>query len=115
MGPGRLVGHGAITMQNLGVEDRRTNAYCESESRDGSEPDFDLVAENLARYRWYGPTLSRDEERDLIRRAQGGDEQAKDSLIRHFGRKILKIAGEYYIADGYHGQSRDDLAAAGCL
>lgn len=97
-------------MKSLGVaQEGRTNPYCESESRDGRDPDFDLVANNLARYRWYGPTLSRDEERDLIRRAQGGDEQAKDRLHRSFARTILKIAGKYY------GPTRDVLTAAGHL
>jgi RNA polymerase sigma factor (sigma-70 family) len=89
--------------------DGRTNPYCESESKDVRDPNFDLVGSNLARYRWYGPTLSRAGERDLIRRAQVGDEQARDLLLKYFSRTVLKIAGRYY------GQSRDDLIAPGCL
>jgi hypothetical protein len=95
-------------MANLSARDERINPYCESdEERDGREPDFDLIAKNLERYRWYGPIPSRDEERDLIRRVQAGDKQAEERLVRCFGRTVLKIAGEFY------GPTRDDLAAAG--
>jgi hypothetical protein len=93
-------------MTNLSAALRR-NPYCEVESPDGGEPDFDLVAKNLERYRWYGPILGRDEERDLIRRAQAGDPQAKERLLLCHARTVLNIAGQYY------GLTRDDLAAAG--
>jgi DNA-directed RNA polymerase specialized sigma subunit len=92
------------------AQDGRTNPYyCESESERG--PKVDLVANNLARYRWYGPNLGRAEERDLIRRAQAGDDQAKDSLIRHFSRTVLKIAGQYYAPTRW--LTRDEMAAWG--
>jgi hypothetical protein len=94
-------------MANLSAREGRDNPYCEVEPRDGREPDFDLIAKNLDCYRWYGPILSHDEERDLIRRVQAGDKQAEERLVRCFGRTVLKIAGEFY------GPTRDDLAAAG--
>jgi hypothetical protein len=86
----------------------RTKPYCESESN-GSE--FDLVEGNLARYRRYEKNLSRTQERKLIRRAQAGDEQAKDLLIRHFSKTVLEIAGEYYGPTRW--LTRDDMAAWG--
>jgi hypothetical protein len=94
-------------MTNLSARGGRDNPYYESESQDGREPDLDLVASNLARYRWRGPVPSRDEERELIRRAQAGDKQVENLLMRFFARTVLKIAGEFY------GPTRDDLAAAG--
>jgi DNA-directed RNA polymerase specialized sigma subunit len=95
------------------AEARRTNPYCESESKDALDPKFDLVGSNLARYRWYEKNLSPAEERELIRRAQAGDEQAKASLIEHFGKTVLEIAGKYYGPSRW--LTRDEMAAWGFL
>ena len=48
----------------LGAQDGRKNPYYESESKEVRDPKFDLVARNLGRYRFYGPILTRAEERD---------------------------------------------------
>jgi DNA-directed RNA polymerase sigma subunit (sigma70/sigma32) len=96
-----------------GAQDGRTNPYCESESKDVRDPRFDLVESNLARDRWYGPNLGRGEERELIRRAQNDDPQAKDSLHRHFSKTVLDIAGQYYGPTRW--LTRDEIAAWGHL
>ena len=93
----------------LGAQDGRKNPYYESESKEVRDPKFDLVARNLGRYRFYGPILTRAEERDLIGRAQAGDSIAMDRLIRSFARIVLKLAGKYY------GPTRDELTAAGFI
>jgi hypothetical protein len=89
------------------LNDDRTHTYCEGESKDRYSPGFDLVGHNLGRYRFYGPILTRAEERDLIRRAQAGCAISWDRLIRAYARTVLKLSGKY------HGKTRDDLAAAG--
>ena len=54
--------------------------------------------------------LSRDEERDLIRRARAGDVAAKDRLYRCFNKKLIKIASQ----DKYGGPPfNEKLSAAG--
>jgi len=52
------------------------------------------------------PTLRRDEERALLRRARAGDRQAQDLLLRHnqrlvfsMARRILPLAGDQEILD----------------
>jgi hypothetical protein len=64
---------------------------------------------NLTLYRWRIPILTPGEEADEIRKAKAGDGRAKDKLVRHHHRTVLKIASKYY------GPSRDDLIAAGHL
>jgi DNA-directed RNA polymerase sigma subunit (sigma70/sigma32) len=65
---------------------------------------------DLARYRWYGDLPSRDEERDLVRRAHAGDDLARTRHLQSHHRCVLKIAGAKY-----HGLAFQDRVAAGML
>src|SRR5262245_55319054 len=44
---------------------------------------------------WWGDRyhLSRDEERELIRKAKAGDPSAKDRFYKCFNKKLIKVAG----------------------
>ena len=76
-----------------------------TETPSGSTPN----PNNLTIYRWRIPILEPGEEADLLRQAKAGDDRAKDKLVRHHHRTVLKIVRSYY------GPSRDDLVAAGHL
>ena len=65
------------------------------------------VTGNLSSYRYRGPIPGRDEERELIRRAQAGDVAAADKLVRFHHRQILGISKEY------HGPPSEELIDAG--
>lgn len=61
---------------------------------------------NLSRYRWRGPIPDQRTERDVIRKARSGDQEAKRKLVEVFHRKLLKIVGEY------SGPPHDDMLSA---
>jgi hypothetical protein len=61
---------------------------------------------NISKRRWYGPILTPGEERDLLRKAQADDRDAKEELFRRFHRMLIDIANDYY------GPSFDDRLAA---
>jgi hypothetical protein len=61
---------------------------------------------NLSRYRRRGPIPDQRTERDLIRKARSGDQEAKRKLVEVFHRKLLKIVGEY------SGPPHDDMLSA---
>ena len=64
---------------------------------------------DLSHHRWHDPILDATEERHLLRLAQAGDNRAKDKLVRHFHRQVLKIVAEF------GGPDHDDLVAVGML
>jgi hypothetical protein len=53
------------------------------------------VIGDLTRHKWYGPVPTRDEERDLVRRAQADDDHAKQRLLEAHDRDLRAIASEY--------------------
>jgi hypothetical protein len=72
---------------------------------------------NLVVFRHHGPILHKMEERDLIRRAQAGNEAAKRRLLYKYHRLILKIARKV-VADPklkLDAPYLGDLVAAGGL
>jgi hypothetical protein len=79
---------------------------------------------NRSDYRNRGRILTKEEERDLIRRAQAGDKRAETELLNRFHRLILKCAKPYVpsrrvkLAEKVAGSYQDhveheDLVAAG--
>jgi RNA polymerase sigma factor (sigma-70 family) len=64
---------------------------------------------NLSQHRCLQPSLDAAEERRLLRLAQSDDAGAKDRLLRHFHRLVLKIVTEF------DGPDHEDLVAAGML
>jgi RNA polymerase sigma factor (sigma-70 family) len=64
---------------------------------------------DLSQHRCQAPILDAAEERHLLRLAQSDDSRAKDKLLRHFHRLVLKIAAKF------DGPDYDDLVAAGML
>jgi DNA-directed RNA polymerase specialized sigma subunit len=64
---------------------------------------------DLSRYRCEDPSLDAAEERLLLRLAQADDARAKDKLVRHFHRLVLKIVAEF------DGLDHDELIAVGML
>jgi DNA-directed RNA polymerase sigma subunit (sigma70/sigma32) len=65
------------------------------------------VASDLTRYRNRDPILQPDEERELVRRSQAGDGDAKRELVVRFQRQVLKIAGRF------HGPPFEERLAVG--
>jgi RNA polymerase sigma factor (sigma-70 family) len=62
---------------------------------------------DLSRRRWYDPLPNRREERDLIRKANSGDERAKQKLVESYHRLVRSIVSQY------SGPPHNDLMAAG--
>ncbi len=54
------------------------------------------VISDLTKHRWRGPILTSDEERELVRRSQAGDGNAKRRLLEAFDRLLKKEASQYY-------------------
>jgi hypothetical protein len=58
------------------------------------------IQSDLTKYRCRDPILTPDEERELVRQAQTGDDTAmqaaKGELAKHYGRLVLKKASQYY-------------------
>ncbi len=63
--------------------------------------------DGLSKPQWYDPIPPAGEVRDLIRRAQMGDERAKNRLLKSYHRKILKHLTEA----AYYGPGPDELMA----
>lgn len=73
------------------------------------KPDFfdDTLYKSAAKER----LLTREEEVDLIRRAQHGDRKALDRMIRANVRLVFRFAGRF----AYHGLDYEDLVQQGML
>jgi hypothetical protein len=87
--------------------------FDESEAFDGERKQRSRESEptpnNLTLYKFWGPLPSLGEERDLIRAAQAGDDEAKARLVEGFHRLVLSFAPEFY------GPPREELIATGLL
>lgn len=57
------------------------------------------------------PTLSHDEMQDLMRRAHGGDEEARRELIQANLRLVLSVIQRFH----NRGENMDDLFQVGCI
>ena len=93
---------------NFDGESRAPVTYRRWSGPTPGEDEPQLVKSNLTSYRWHHE-VDGSQDRDLLRRAKAGGEQAKNRLAENYHRFVLKIAGDYY------GPPRDDLIAAGVL